>query len=75
MAAKREKAQVVQFKLRIRESLRARIEVAARKSGISMNSEIERRLEESFDAASIVGGLRAYNDELKAMIEEWRAAK
>ena len=45
---KREKDQIIQFKLRIRESLRANLEKAARRSGISINSEIERRLEASF---------------------------
>ena len=46
---KREKTQVVQFKLRIRESLRAKLEKSARQSGISINSEMERRLEASYD--------------------------
>lgn len=46
---KREKTQIVQLsKVRIPESLRARLEKAARQSGISLNSEIRRRLEASF---------------------------
>ena len=46
---KRGAEQVVQLsKIRIRESLRARLAEAARQSGTTMNAEIERRLEESF---------------------------
>ena len=39
----------VQLKLRIPERLRAKIEAAAAISGISMNAEIIRRIEESAD--------------------------
>jgi hypothetical protein len=46
---KREKSQTVQLRLRIRESLRARLEKVARRSGMSLNDEVERRLEASFD--------------------------
>src|SRR6478736_1868325 len=45
---KRDKNQTVQLRLRIRESLRARLEKDARRSGISLNAEVERRLEASF---------------------------
>ena len=46
---KREKNQIVQLsKIRIRETLRAKLEKAARQAGASINSEIERRLEASF---------------------------
>jgi hypothetical protein len=50
---KREKTQIVQLsKLRIREELRAQLEKEARRSGTSLNGEIERRLEASFTSAS-----------------------
>lgn len=52
MAEKSDKARadadIVQFKLRIRESLRAQIEASASASGESMNAEIVKRLEQSF---------------------------
>jgi hypothetical protein len=45
---KRAKGQTVQLRLRIRESLRARLEKDARRGGISLNAEVERRLEASY---------------------------
>jgi hypothetical protein len=51
---RRKKSDVVQLKLRIREALRARLEAAARRNDESLNSEMARRLENSF--------LRAEND-------------
>ena len=48
MAKKLERDRVVQTGLRIRASLRDRLEAEAKRSGISLNSEIERRLEASF---------------------------
>src|SRR5690348_7914838 len=41
--------ELVQLKLRFSERLRARIEAAAKKADRSMNSEIVRRLEQSFE--------------------------
>jgi hypothetical protein len=46
---KRDKDQIVNLRLRVRESLRAKIENEARFVGASINSEAERRLEASFD--------------------------
>jgi hypothetical protein len=46
--AKRKKTDIVQVKLRIREALRKRLETAARGAELSLNSEITRRLENSF---------------------------
>jgi hypothetical protein len=46
--AKRKKTDTVQLKLRIREALRKRLETAARAEEISLNSEMGRRLEQSF---------------------------
>ena len=42
----------VQLKVRMKERLRADIERAARKGGYSLNAEIVRRIEASFDAES-----------------------
>jgi hypothetical protein len=49
MAKKSEKDRVVQTGARIRVSLRNRLEKEAKLRGISLNSEIERRLEASFE--------------------------
>ena len=49
MAKKSEKDRVVQTGLRIRVSLRNRLEKEAKLRGISLNSEMERRLEASFE--------------------------
>ena len=46
--AKRKKTDTVQLKLRMREALRKRLETAARAEEISLNSEMIRRLENSF---------------------------
>lgn len=45
----RDDAELVQFKLRIREGLRSQIDKASSASGRSMNAEIAARLQESFD--------------------------
>jgi hypothetical protein len=47
--AKRKKTDIVQFKLRIREALRRRLEAAAGAEERSLNSEIAHRLENSFE--------------------------
>jgi hypothetical protein len=44
---------LLDYKLRIRESLRRRIEQAARKRGASLNNEMARRLEHSFDQEAL----------------------
>jgi hypothetical protein len=62
---KRDKNQIVGLKLRIRESLRAKIEKAASASGISMNSEMERRLEQTF---SLEQRLEQHEDRLEQEI-------
>jgi Arc-like DNA binding domain len=45
----RKPTDIVQYKLRIRESLRRYIEEAAKKNGVSANQEMVRRLESSFE--------------------------
>lgn len=51
----RPNADLVQFKLRIREELRAKIEKAALATGNSMNGEIASRLERSFEEDRLLG--------------------
>jgi hypothetical protein len=48
----RKPTEVVAVTLRIREDLRRRLERAARKAGVSLNAEMEKRLEDSFDLAN-----------------------
>jgi hypothetical protein len=45
----RKPSAVLQYKLRIREALRRRIEQAAKKRGVSANYEMTSRLEQSFE--------------------------
>jgi Arc-like DNA binding domain len=45
----RKESALLDYKLRIRESLRRRLAQSAERRGISMNAEMTRRLEESFD--------------------------
>lgn len=55
----RKPSDTVQLKLRFPERLRVRIENAASKSGHSMNSEIVRRLEQSFSRDDVSGIIEA----------------
>jgi len=48
----RKESAVLDYKLRIRESLRRRIAVAAERRGVSLNFEMASRLERSFDRES-----------------------
>jgi Arc-like DNA binding domain len=48
----RKPSAVLDYKLRIRESLRRQLAQAAEKHGVSMNAEMVRRLEESFTRES-----------------------
>jgi hypothetical protein len=50
---KRKKTDIVGLKLRLRESLRARIEAAAKAQERSLNNEVIARLEQSFDRESL----------------------
>jgi hypothetical protein len=45
----RKASDVIQYKIRIREDLRRRLEAAAKKRDVSINSEMTHRLGESFD--------------------------
>ena len=47
--ARRDEAQTVQVGLRVKEPLRVLLEESARERGISMNAEIVRRLERTFE--------------------------
>ena len=46
----RDEAATVQFSLRLKEPLRARLEEQARRRGVSLNNEMIDRLSRSFDA-------------------------
>jgi hypothetical protein len=46
---KRDQSEIVQLKLRIKERLREQMELSARERGVSMNSEINYRLENSIE--------------------------
>jgi hypothetical protein len=54
----RKPTEVVAVTLRIREDLRRRLERAAKKDGISLNAEMERRLEDSFDLTNTASLIR-----------------
>jgi Arc-like DNA binding domain len=49
----REPSDLVQYKLRIREEVRGRLEQAAKKRGVSVNYEITSRIEDSFGRESL----------------------
>jgi hypothetical protein len=51
--AKRKRTDIVALKLRLREALRKRLELAAKGGERSLNSEIVARLEQSFDRESL----------------------
>jgi hypothetical protein len=69
---KRAKGQVVNLRLRIRESLRARLEKDARRTGISLNAEVERRLEDSYTAQKELEHVRELLKEQRRVIVEWQ---
>jgi hypothetical protein len=62
--APRHQAMTVQFKVRMKEPLRADLEEAARLRGVSMNAEIVARLEQSFEQKQrledVFGGMVVY---------------
>ena len=51
---RRAKTAIIQLKLRIPETLRARLAAAAKRNGASLNSELKKRLEASLAAEGIV---------------------
>jgi hypothetical protein len=68
---KRKKTDIVQFKLRLREELRKRLEAAATAKDTSLNSEMVHRLEQSFVRDTTRDRLDAINsiqDRLDALI-------
>ena len=68
----RKKTDIVQFKLRIREGLRGRLESAAKNQERSLNSEIVARLEESFRRGELAS-LTENVDRLSALHERTQA--
>jgi hypothetical protein len=55
---KRHRTDIVGLLVRMREPLRKKIEQAAKSRGVSMNSEVVARLEQSFQTEDIVAGVR-----------------
>lgn len=56
MAVKRKPTDRAQLPIRVRESLRARLEKSAKARGVSLNAEIVRRLEQSVGKEDELGG-------------------
>ena len=54
--AQRKKTATVQLKVRMKEPLRGQLEKAAKDRGVSLNAEIGKRLEQSFDIENRFGG-------------------
>src|SRR5262249_22520015 len=69
---KRPKAATVDIGLRVKEPVRARIERAAKDSGVSMNAEINSRLDSSFTKEDIVDRMFG-GPELRRMAMLWAA--
>ncbi|HUF80029.1 MAG TPA: Arc family DNA-binding protein, partial [Burkholderiales bacterium] len=69
--AKRKLSDTVDIKLRMKEALRARVERAAGKRGVSMNAEMVSRLEQSFDDEDRIAHFRPliYGRQLAAVLE------
>src|SRR4051794_26708753 len=65
----RKPTEYVQFKLRVREGLRAKIEREAKKRGESTNNEAVERLEKSFEAEQ---RMAAFTEQFEARIDDWR---
>ncbi len=63
--AMRPKSATVQLKVRLKEPLRARIEVAAKGNGVSMNAEIGDRLRGSFDREDLLATVRRVMSETR----------
>ena len=64
----RAKTDTVQFKLRMPEALRARLEKRARANKVSINTEINRRLDASFNAEFFE---TIHKQNIQEMRDEW----
>jgi Arc-like DNA binding domain len=60
--ARKKPSDLIQYKVRIREDLRQRIEQAAKKRDVSINYEIRSRLEQSFDREELYSLSRIASD-------------
>lgn len=58
MAPRRKQSATVDIKIRMKEPLRAEIERAAKRRGVSMNTEMVDRLEQAYRAEEALGGPR-----------------
>ena len=70
--AKRKKTDRVQLPIRMRESLRAQIEKAAKEKDVSINTEVVMRLDRSFERQGLLQEVMtlAYGEEWAAMLME-----
>lgn len=66
--AKRSKTAIANLKVRLRESLRAKIERAAKSRGVSMNAEMVDRVDESFEKEAEIERLFG-SDEVFALMK------
>jgi hypothetical protein len=71
--AKRPQTALVGLLVRMREPLRKKLEVAAKKRGVSLNSELVGRLERSFQVDSVEEILEAQRAEIKRWANRSRA--
>jgi Arc-like DNA binding dprotein len=71
--AKRPQTALVGLLVRMREPLRKKLEVAARKKGVSLNSELVGRLERSFQVDSVEEIFEAQRAEIKRWADRSRA--
>jgi flagellar motility protein MotE (MotC chaperone) len=63
--AERDPTATVQLKFRVRESLRGELEAAAKRHGMTLNAEIVRRLEDSFQLDEKLRALDADRDRMR----------
>jgi flagellar motility protein MotE (MotC chaperone) len=67
--AERDPTATVQLKFRVRESLRGELEAAAKQHGMTLNAEIVRRLEDSFQLDEKLRALDADRDRMREGLE------
>jgi hypothetical protein len=70
MATRRKESATAEIKTRLKETLRAKLEKAAKRRGVSMNSELVDRLEQTFAADDMLAAAedRAYPEHLAPIV-------
>lgn len=64
------RSKIVDIKIRLREPLRAKIEAAAKRNVVSMNAEMVRRLEHTFEKQTL-GNLQDIAEDMKLVWEKY----